>query len=57
MTQQITQTQTEQLICSSLGREVLRMLGIEEGSVFVSLLRSGVVLVEKEGKMENAAST
>jgi len=43
--------------CTVLGREVLRILGIEEGSVFVSLLRSGAVLVEKEGKMENAAST
>ncbi len=51
------QEEADRTICSSVGREVLRMLGVEEGAVLVSLLRSGAVLVEKEGKMENAAST
>jgi len=34
--------------CTVLGFEILRLLGIKQGSVLVSLLKSGAVLVEKD---------
>jgi hypothetical protein len=41
--------ENDRINCSSLGREVLRLLGIKgSGSILVSLLHNGSVLVEKE---------